>query len=201
MREHTKRTSTARSRQERFLRVMLIVALLPLLSHCGGGNEGSILTPTKEPVFAGSGTASAPNLVTLAYGGNQPGSLIQVDAILGGPTTSTDLFSFAFYVVLSKPSVIRDVSYVAGNALTGSQAPLVSLQDDRVVVGVTKLGGTGNGVGPQGATIVSLIFKTDPSTPGTTNLTFIQAEALDSQGATIDSITFDSAAAVIQQPK
>jgi hypothetical protein len=70
-----------------------------------------------------------------------------------------------------------------------------------VVVGVSKMGGTGNGVGSQGATIVSLIFKTDPSTPGTTNLTFDHATALNSQGDPITSITFDGVSAQIQQPK
>ncbi len=200
-------TSTARRGEERFLPSMLIVACLPLLLYCGGGGGGggNILPQVKTPTFKASGTASAPDLVTLSFGGTAPGSLIQTDVKLGGPTTSSSIYSFSFYLVLSNPSIVREVTAVAGNALTGDQSPpQVSLQGDRVVVGVTKLGPIpGNGVGTDGATIAGLIFKLEPTSPGTTTLTFDPTNAIvqDPQGVTIGTIKFDSASAEIEQPK
>jgi hypothetical protein len=141
-------------------------------------------------------------VVTLAFGGTSPGSLIQVDVKLGGPTTSSDIFAFAFDVVLSNPSVVRSVTGTVGDALTGQQLfPPPNFSGDRIVVGVSKAGGTGNGIGASGATIVSLTFKMDPNTPGTTTLTFDRVTVGGTaQGSVISSVRFDSAAASLTQP-
>lgn len=186
---------------ERTLLLALIVACLPLVLDCGGSSGGGVLQPTKVPIFHGSGTSSAPDLVTLSSGGTSPGSLIQVDVKLGGPTTSTDLSAFSFDVVLSNPSIVRSVNATKGDALTGDQSVLASISGDKVVVGASKLGGTGNGVGAQGATILSLVFKMDPTAPGTTNLTFSGATVQDHTGTVITTINFDSAAAQLEQPQ
>jgi hypothetical protein len=200
---------------------------LPLLAHCGSSSSGSIIPPTKVPVFTASGTASAPDLVTLADGGTSPGSLIQVDVKLGGPTTATNLHAFSFNIVLSDPSLVRTVKAIQGDALTGDQAVLATLTGDKVVIGVTKLGATGNGVLAGGASILSLEFKMDPTKPGTTNLTFDYANAVVETprsvcstastttcnisadcpagqtcvGERITSVNFDSASAKLTQPQ
>lgn len=204
MQEHKNPRTDARRRGVRFSLSMLVVACLPLLLHCGGGDGGgSIVQPAKTPVFTASGTASSPNLVTLAFARTEAGSLIQLDVKLGGPTTVTNIYAFSFDIVLSNPSIIKEVTGAPGDALTGAQsAPLISLQGGRVVVAVSKLGQIpGNGVGAEGAQIVSLIFKTDVNAPGTTQLTFDAVTVQDPQGNTIDSIRFDTAAAQIEQPK
>jgi hypothetical protein len=231
MQEHTNPKTAARRRGKRFPPVMLVVACLPLLLHCAGGDGGgSIVQPAKIPVFTASGTAGAGNLVTLSSPGTETGSLIKVDVDLGGPTTATSIWAFSFDIVLSNPSIVREVTYTPGDALTGDQVnTLVTLVGDRVVVGVSKFHQTtpGNGVGAGGAKIVHLTFKTDVNSPGTTTLTFDPAKAIvesprkvcseDSamtcsvdgdcpagqkcQGERITSIHFDTATAQIEQPK
>ena len=91
--------------------------------------------------------------VVLEGGPTSPGSLIQVNVKIGGPTTSTDLFSFSFNIKLSNPGIVRNVTWLAGDALTGEQAVVSTLNGDKLVIGVSKLGGTGNGVGAAGATL------------------------------------------------
>lgn len=189
---------------ERSFLLMTVLVSMSFLLHCGSSGGGGVIQTTKPPTFTGSGTTAAPNLVTMADGGTAPGSLIQVDVKIGGPTTSPDLFSFSFDVLLSNPSVIVSVATVAGDALTGDTAILISPPDEngRVTIGVTKKGGTGNRVESPGATIVGLVFKMSPNTPGATTLKFEQAKALDSsspQPQPIPSINFDGATARIEQ--
>lgn len=219
-------------RRAHVLRPILVFACLPLLLHCGGDDgTGGMVEPTPAPVFRASGTASAPDLVTLAFGENRPGSLIQVKVHLGGPHAASDIFAFAFDLVLSNPSVIRSVTAEVGDALTGQQLlPPPALVGDRLVVGVSKAGGaTGDSIGASGAAIVSLVFKMDPTMPGTTTLAFDQQKCIvegpkvcaqnTALACTIDSdcgagdlykgpcqvqrlgITFDSASASIEQPQ
>ncbi len=180
---------------------ILMLVSLPLLAHCGGSSSGGTIEPTKTPVFTASGTASAPNLVVLAFNGTSPGSLIQLDVKLGGPTTSTDVFAFSFNVVLSNPGIVRSVTWMAGDALTGEQAVVTNFSGDKIVIGVSKLGGTGNGVGAGGGTILSLVFKMDPTAPGTTELKFDTPKVQDSTLGFIDTVEFDGAAAKLTQPQ
>lgn len=180
---------------------ILMLISLPLLAHCGSSSSGGTIAPTKSPVFAGSGTAGAPNRVVLEGGPTSPGSLIQVNVKIGGPTTSTDLFSFSFNIKLSNPGIVRNVTWLAGDALTGEQAVVSTLNGDKLVIGVSKLGGTGNGVGAAGATLLSLMFKMDPTAPGTTNLKFDDPKVQDHTGAFLTTVEFDGAAATLTQPQ
>jgi hypothetical protein len=205
MHEHTNPNTTARRRGKRFPPVMLVVACLTFLLHCGGSDGGgNIVAPAKIPVFTASGTAGAANLVTLSSPGTETGSLIKVDVDLGGPTTATNIWAFSFDIVLSNASVVREVTYSPGDALTGDQVnTLVTLAGDRVVVGVSKFHQTtpGNDVPAGGAKIVHLTFKTDVNSPGSTTLSFAEVHVQDPQGNPIDSIHFDTATAQIEQPK
>ncbi|MFQ5818294.1 MAG: hypothetical protein ACE5H2_10135, partial [Terriglobia bacterium] len=84
---------------------------------------------------------------------------------------------------------------------------LVSQSGNRVIVGVTKLGGgAGNGIGPLEPIIVSLTFQV--LKVGTTNITIVGSPAnpqnptaapaaLDSTGVVISSVFFDTFAAQI----
>ncbi len=185
---------------ERSSLLIAVLVSMSFLVHCGSSGGGGVIETTKPPTFTGSGTAPGPNLVTMADGGTAAGSLIQVDVKIGGPTTSSDLFSFAFDVVLSNPSVIKSVYPVAGDALSGETLIECSLspEGDRVVCGVTKTTAIGNDV-VSDATIVGLVFKMSPNTPGSTTLSFALATALDSHGDPIPSVNFDSATAQIEQ--
>ncbi len=182
------------------LSILLLIGL-PLLANCGGSSTGSVIPQTKSPVFTASGTPSAPNLVTLSGNPPIPGSLIQLDVKLAGPTTSSDLFSFSFNIVLSDPSIVRSISSLQGDALVGQQAVVTNLTGNTLVVGVTRLGGVGNGVGASGGTLLSLVFRTDTEKPGKTTLTFDSPKVQDSTGAFITTINFDSQAAQLEQPK
>ena len=125
-----------------------------------------------------------------------------------GPTTSADLYSFAFDLLLGDPSVAQYVSGTVdfGSALTleagQSYSVLASQTGDRVVVGVSKTGGgTGNGVSVSEAVVVRLTFRVLKE--GTTSIVLAGSPgesgplALDSGGATIGSVQFDTSPASI----
>jgi hypothetical protein len=187
--------------------VAMVLVVLPALPGCGGGDDGGggTMPPPVVAAFAESGTASAPDLVRLT--GTASGNTVVVRAVVGGPTTSSDLYSFAFDVVIGDTSV---ATFVAGTASFGTALTLslgqtssaqATLQGNRVVVGVSKLGGgAGNGV-PTEQTVVSLTFRLLRA--GSTTLTFGGAPpggsplCLDSGGVVIPSIVFDSASATL----
>ena len=170
----------------------------------GGGGDGGMMPAPIVASFSGSGTASAPDVVRLT--GSPSGNTVVVRVVVGGPTTSSDLYSFAFDLVLGDASV---ATYVAGSAafgtaltLSGGQTSAVeaTLQGNRVVVGVTKLGGgSGNAVATE-QTVVSLTFRLLKA--GSTTLTIEGAPGgspacLDSAGVAIPSIVFDAAPATL----
>jgi hypothetical protein len=142
-----------------------------------------------------------------------------VEAVIYGPDTTLDMYSFAFDVKIGDPNIVRYVSNsaVAGPALQAfagqSISTVVSLgtfpaggvDNSTVVVGVSKLGGgVGNGVScPTAATcptaVVDLTFAVQMQ--GTTTLTLTGnpvPEVLDSAGIPIGSIVFDSGNATIR---
>jgi hypothetical protein len=130
-----------------------------------------------------------------------------LDVIIMGPTTSNDLYSFAFDLVLSDSGVAQYINGSAsfGSALNldvGQQAEALASQNgNRVTVGVSKLGaGSGNGVGNSEETVVGLRLRVLKR--GMTTITIEgsppnDAAALDSTGAIVNSVQFDSAAAAI----
>jgi len=176
---------------------------------CSGGGDvvGSGVTAS----FTGSGTPSAPNVVRLNRVSSS-GNLATLEVALGGPTTSTDLYSFAFDVVLGDPSVVEYVndSATVGTALTSSGGQTfavdASQSGDHVIVGLTKLGGgSGNGVTASEVNVLRLTFKVLKA--GTSTISFSgstspsnpsgQPAALASNGVVVASVTFDSNPAAI----
>jgi hypothetical protein len=191
----------------------LLIAFCLFYLGCGGGDGGGgVIPPAVTAQFSSSGTAPAADLVYLR-GGSVAGEFITLEVVISGPTTSQDLYSFAFDLLLSDPSVAR---FEPGTAAAGpvlqvaggqDRSVLVSQQGDRVVVGVTKTGGgTGNGVGVGESVVLSLVFQV--LKVGTTEIRFAGSPAnpqnpsadpvaIDSNGATVTSVDFDGGIAEI----
>jgi hypothetical protein len=176
----------------------------------GGGGGGAVAT------FTASTTAPAPDGVRLE-GAVVSNNMVTLEVVLDGATTSTDLYAFAFDILLSNPGVIN---FVAGSAMfgdvletTGGQGELVlvslSQLGDRVVVGVSKTGaGAGNGFGAEERFVLSMDFTVGS---GSTTLTFDgspdpamgnptdEPTALDSALVPIGTISFDALSATISR--
>jgi hypothetical protein len=194
------------------MRERILVLAVLLLLGCGGGSSSSDPTqPAVSAQFTPSGTAAAPNLVRMTQAVVDR-DLVRINVVLGGQTSSTDIYSFAFDLVLSDATV---ASYVAGSAQagtalqpTGGQSIAVfanpdSARPNRVVVGVSKVGGgAGNGVSASEAIVVSLVFRVlrhdvtsiafggSSSNPTSPNFNPV---ALNASNAVISSIDFDQA--------
>lgn len=166
---------------------------------CGGGDNSSSFSSSFTP----SGTPQAANVIKLVPKGAS-GNLLVVSAIIYGPTTSTDLYSFSFDVVISDPTVLAfsPNSAAAGSALTVSGGQSLSAiaapagsDPTHIVVGVSKLGGgAGNQVTGTSAAVVDLAFGF--LKPGSSALSIAASPSpavTDSNGAVIGSITFDAA--------
>ena len=187
-----------------------LLAMLALFSCSNDGSSRST-TPAATPLgtitaaFTASGTASTPDLVRLT--GATAGDTITVEVVLGGATTSQDIYSYAFDLLLGDAAVARYVpnSISVGNSLstTGGQTTiaLASENGNRVTVGVTKSGsGGGNGVASPEEVVVRLDFQVLQRTTTTLALEgsgSSTAAALDSNGAIIGSVQFDVATAQI----
>jgi len=173
----------------------LALALLSTGLGCDGGDS------PVSAAFTGSGVASAANVVRLT--GQASSDAVVVSVTIGGPTTSGDLYSFAFDLNVGDPSVLQ---YVAASATFGSALTLDSGQTGEalasqnggvVTVGVSKLGGgAGNGVGAGESGIVSLTFRVLKKTSTTIGIA-ASATALDSNLAAVPSVQFDTTPATI----
>ncbi len=199
-------------------RILLLLALFAIAAPnigCGGGGGGNGgTTPSRpSPVWTNSTTAPAPNLVTMT--GSVSGDTITVTVNLTGPTTSSDIYGFAFDIIMSSPGILQYVtnSAQAGNALQQGScpaAPIVNVGQNgqRIVIGVTKQGDCpGNQVDGTGTV---LTFQLKSVGTGSTNLNFTGSPsnpinptdnptAVDHLGQPIPSITFDTAASRVQQ--
>ena len=176
---------------------------------CGGSSSSSLGVQ-----FTQSATPQSARLVKLVKKSSS-GTHVVVDAVIYGPDTTLDMYSFAFDVKIGDPNVLRFVngSGTAGNALVAFAGQSVQAQADlgqlpggggtdnsTVVVGVSKLGGgVGNGISGSSAVVVELTFAVQMA--GSTTLTIAGSPAprcLDSGGLTIGSITFDAASATVK---
>lgn len=181
-----------------FIFVTLAAAVL-FGAGCGGDDDESTFSSSFTP----SATPSSANLIKLVPKGSN-GNLLVVQVLIYGPTTSTDLYSFSFDLVIGDPSVLAFVSgsAVAGSALTvtGGQslsaiAAPATADPTHIVVGVSKLGGgAGNQVTGTSATIVELSFGFLRQGSSTLAIATSPAPAaIDQNLAGIGSVTFDAA--------
>lgn len=200
---------TALPRRARAAAALLVTAL-PFGCGGSGGGSASPITPPPDAMFVPSGSPAMMDRVRLTADA-PTGDMVTLHAMIGGPTTDQDIYGFAFDLVLGDASVAE---YVDGSATLGSALTLaggqtssvqVSQNEARVIVGVSKLGGgSGNGM-PAGETpVLSLVFRLLGQ--GSTTLDFAGPPpvggnpagvpaALDSTGAVIGSVSFDSAGA------
>ncbi len=187
-----------------------VVMSLVLCAGCHhDDSDGIVGAPIAS--FAESGTSAGPDLVRLRSA-SASGDALVVEVVLGGPTSSGNLYGFVFDLVLGDPSVARLVanSGQAGGALTGSQviveAGTQAGDEGRVVVAVTKVGNAqGNGFSGSEAVVVRLGFQVLKR--GTTMIVFgghVSARnpegrpvAVDPAGDIVATIEFDAAAARI----
>jgi hypothetical protein len=191
----------------RWLTALATIGLgLGTLASCGGGGGGGGSEPPADPpTFAPSATAPAANLVTMT-GSSTNDTTLELRVNIGGPSTSSDIFGFAFNLLLSDPSLVQVGTPSAGDALTGNTTASASLQGSRIIVGVTKLGGAGNGVAGASAVVVRIPLRTLKK--GSTTIRFTgsspstsaaDAAALDSNGVKIGTITFDAGSGTLTQ--
>ena len=189
-------------------RMCYSVAVLLFLCAAGCGSSGGgggVVVPGIGASFSASGTASTPNGIRVT--GTASGDLVTLQVAITGQTTSTDLYSFAFDLLLGDPTVVEliggTVNFGTALTLSGVQTGevLATLNGDRITVGVSKLGGgAGNAVGAAEETIVSVTVRVVQL--GTTSIEITGSPpnnpaALDSTGAVINGLNFDGAAATI----
>ena len=193
------------------LRSIAIASLVTASLLGCSDDDASALSVTFTP----SATPQAARLVKLVQK-TKSGGRVVVQAVIYGPDTTLDMYSFAFDVNIGDTDVLRyvDGSDVAGDALVpaGGQTveSIVGLGTlpgggtdlSTVVVGVSKLGGgAGNGIAGTSAVVVELSF--DVRSAGATTLTLTGSggnppRVFDSNGSVIGTISFDPADAAVQ---
>lgn len=201
------------SRESR--RVFAVIALAVVMSSCDRGCDDEVTGPGAA-TFNSSGSASAQNLVRLT-GEAIDADTVRVYVTLTGATTSSELYSFAFDIMLGNmPNSVTLVngSELAGTVLqtTGSQlmTALIARSNDRIVVGVTKTGGGSGNAGPVGdATIIQFDLDVANSTtfvtltlagsPTSAVVPTNAPAALDPNGQVIGTVLFDTFAATVQR--
>jgi len=190
-------------------KVRYSVAALLFLGAVGcsssGDGGGGIVATGIGASFTASGTVSSPDGVRLI--GIASDDMVTLEVVVSGQTTSADLYSFAFDLLLGDPTVVEliggSVDFGTALTLSGGQTGevLATLNGNRITVGVSKLGGgAGNEIGATEETIVSLTLRVIKQ--GTTSIEITGSPpnnpaALDSTGAAINSVTFDATAATI----
>jgi len=172
----------------------VLVCTVALGCHSGGGGHSS-----SKSVFQCTDSASAKDVVVLLCGQRTQADVWLINMVIGGPTTSTDISGFNFDVVFDP----TDLSYVSGSAALGTlltqggsqpllAADLASNDPGRLIVGVHR---TNPSTGVQGTATQNLILQFSMranllSNFGPVPLQFQNAEAVDSSGAAIGSVTF-----------
>jgi hypothetical protein len=187
----------------------LVASIAAVFAGCSSGSSG-VDEPVEGPVtasFTPSEAAPAPDLVRLR--GSADADMVTLDVVIGGETTSDSIFAFAFDLLLSQDDVADFVegSEELGSALIDGPGQFgvaqVIQMGNRITVGVTKLGGSGNSVGPGEETIVSLRFRVTRRAATTIGIDLASDPAAldDAPGdeqAVIPSVQFDGGLALIQ---
>ncbi len=171
----------------------LLVCLLVQPVGCGGGGGGgggSVLPPSR---FNCTGAVSpAPDQISLGCPSSSA-SPIPITVVIGGPTTSSDLYGIKFDLVFSPavmaflPPAIEGTFLNKGGASTTLIAATQPGDPGRLIVSITREGPIG-GVQATAAQeqVMTLLFSS--TGPGTTSLAFENVQAVDSTGASIASI-------------
>jgi hypothetical protein len=178
---------------------LVLVAFLTILVLCSCSDGDGGLTAE----FTESGTQAAEDLVRIVSGGSS-GDVVTVEVVCG-ETQRTDVYGFAFDLVLSDPSVAEYVvdSAEAGNAFD-SMVATAQQNGGRIVIGVSQTDQTGDGVpGPES---VLLRLSLRALRAGTTTIRFegstgsnpsSEPSAVDSDGDPIGTVVFDPSPASV----
>lgn len=124
------------------------------------------------------------------------GGASAVEVRFVGPSSSQDIYSAAFDLILSEPALVELAGSKPGDLFPGQPLVQAVLANDRLVVGVTLLGEPrGVGVPAKEATLLTILLK--PKASGKLQLAFAPAspgkpgpQFLDSKGKAITGITF-----------
>ncbi len=188
----------------RFVPMAVAVMLLgPLLlsQSCGGGGGGGSghVTPVMH-FTCGGAVAASPDQISLSCPATS-GSPMLVTVIIGGATTSTDIYGIKFDLVFSPTVMTFQAPAIEGTFLNqgGAATSIIAApapgDPGRVVVSITRTGAvSGTQAAAPQATVITLGFAATGLT-GATFLTFENAEAVDDSTPTptpIVSIGFTS---------
>lgn len=190
--------------------MLTLAGLLGLSGSCSNDDPATVVVSGAN--FTPSATPPAANRVRLT-GAAIDDDTVRVNVVINGPTTSSDIYAYAFDLLLSNPPV---ASYIAGTAVAGDAlqpdaaqgqtvTTQVAQQGARVVVGVSLTGGTtGHGLPAGQHTILSLDFDVHS---GITGISMVGSPAsgapaaLDSSNppAVLPSVVFDTALSAIDK--
>ncbi len=163
-----------------------------LLAACGGGGHHH-----SAPIqtFACSGVAALlPDQVSLECPGSASG-MIPVRVVLGGQSTSSDIYGLKFDLVFD-PAVLTFVPpAVEGSFLNQDGAPTILQAETkpgepgRLIVAITRQGAVG-GLQASFPSVLVMTLSFGATGTGSTTLDFEHGEAVDSTLAAIPSIQF-----------
>ena len=178
---------------------LLFVGSLLLSQACGGGGGGGggRVPPVMRFVCSG-GVAPSPDQVSLSCPATS-GSPLLVSVIIGGATTSTDIYGIKFDLVFSPTVMTFDGPAIEGTFLNqgGVATTLIASSSPgdpgRVVVSITRTGAvSGTQATTTQTTVMTLSFAAT-GVAGSTSLTFENTEVVDSMTPTpIASVNFTS---------
>ncbi|MFQ5719896.1 MAG: hypothetical protein ACE5IK_10155 [Acidobacteriota bacterium] len=187
------------------LAALLLILVLPACGG-GGGGGGAVGTPAPTPTLTISGTAAATGLVQFAGGRDVGGGMIEIDIVMDGDILNQDVHDFVFDILPGDPSILDTtfVSSAKGTALDPSSTSLAASWSTNganqvITVGFSILGVPGdNSITGTGVLICTITLKV--AAVGSSSLSFIGAPnpvALDSTGAVVGAITYDTVAATV----
>jgi len=173
---------------------LLAATCLALCLRCGGG--GGHHSAPAPMLFSCSGAAAiSPDQISITCP-NFSASPLFLTVVIGGPTTSSDIYGVKFDLVFSQPIMTFDTPAIEGALLNqgGAATTLVATASpgdpDRVVVSITRTRAvTGTQAAAASTTIMILGFSAT-GLDGTATVTFENAEAVDSTLTPIGSIGF-----------
>jgi hypothetical protein len=191
---------------KRLASVAVLAACASALTACGGSDDNPPPAGGVTASYVSADGAAAPDLIRLVQQ-SVSGNTVTLAVTIGGTTTSSDYYAFAFDILIGDTTV---ASFLGGSATAGPflGAPLTTIASasgSRVVVGISRQGAVaGVGSANPETTVLSLTFAVLKA--GSTTLTFTGspgnpalagcspsgAEAVNSAGTCITSEVFGS---------
>ena len=130
------------TRSQRLASLLAVTVIALALPGCGSSsNDSGGGTNPVTALFETTDTSTAGDLVRFSAA-TCTNDLCTLEISIGA-TTASNYYAFAFDILVSNPAIAQFVpgSDFTGNFLTGTVDSIASQPSDRVVVGVTKVGG------------------------------------------------------------